>query len=165
MSVRFSAFWESVLFPTNSGHVNVVMVAHMCCRSSFIYWQLGFSTGRESWRDIPSLWVSVLGQDPKKNFRSSLWQKWVNWRNNRKKPSIKGEVGQDKKGIGTGMMRYGVFKTGHLDIHLGGRRLTVLIDICKLHNNNYVMEQLCSIEPVFPIIQSVVIRCMFVCIE
>lgn len=74
-------------------------------------------------------------------------------------------MGQDKKGTGTGMMRYGVFKTGLLDIHLGGCGLVVLIDICKLHDNNYVMEQLCSIEPVFPLTQSVVIRCIYVYIE
>ena len=74
-------------------------------------------------------------------------------------------MGQDKTGTGTGMMRYGVFKTGLLDIHLGGRGLAVLINICKLHDKNYVIEQLCSIEPIFPLTQSVVIRCIYVCIE
>lgn len=62
------------------------------------------------------------------------------------------------------MTSYRVFKTGLLDIRPGGRGLTVLIDICMLHDNNYVMEQLCSSEPVLPLTQSV-IRCIYVCIE
>ena len=84
---------------------------------------------------------------------------------NEEKEHNKGEVGQASRGTGAGMVMYGVFKTGLLHTHLGGRGLAVLIDICKLHDNNYVMEQLCSIEPVFPLTQSVVIRCIYVCIE
>ena len=51
------------------------------------------------------------------------------------KEHLKGEVGQAKRGTSAGMMRYGFFKTGLLHIHLGGHRLAVLIDSCKLHNN------------------------------
>ena len=48
---------------------------------------------------------------------------------------LKGEVGQARRGTSAGMMRYVFFKTGLLHIHLGGHRLAVLIDSCKLHNN------------------------------
>ena len=54
----------------------------------------------------------------------------------------------------TGMMRYGLFKTGLLLIHLGGHRLIVLIDSRKWHN------RLSSAR--LPIVQSVIIRYMHV---
>ena len=54
---------------------------------------------------------------------------------NEEKEHNKGEVGQASRGTGAGMVMYGVFKTGLLHTHLGGRGLTVLIDSCKLHSN------------------------------
>jgi hypothetical protein len=48
-----------------------------------------------------------------------------------------------------------VFKKGLLHIHLGGHRLAVLIDSCKLHNS----IQYCSY---LSIIQYVLLKCMYV---
>ena len=49
----------------------------------------------------------------------------------------------------------GFFKTGLLCIYLSGCELTVLIDSCKLHNNRLFAH-------IFPIIESVIIRCMYI---
>ena len=70
------------------------------------------------------------------------------------KKEQKGEVGQGQRG--TRMMKYGASKKGLLHIHLGGCGcgLTVLIDSCNLTAG--------SIVHCFPIIQPVIIRCMYV---
>ena len=49
----------------------------------------------------------------------------------------------------------GTWKIGLLHIHLGGHGLRVLIDI-----GNYITTG--SVAYVFPMIQSVIIRCMYV---
>lgn len=53
------------------------------------------------------------------------------------KEYLKREMGKVKRGTGDGMIRYEVFQDKLLHIHLGGYGLTVLIDICKLHNSLY----------------------------
>ena len=52
------------------------------------------------------------------------------------------EVGQTKRGTGPGWMRYGVFKTGLLHVHLGWCGLMVLIDSFRLHTNRLYFASL-----------------------
>lgn len=49
------------------------------------------------------------------------------------KKHLKGEVGQAKRDLGTGVIRYEFLKTGLLHIHLGRCELRVLINNCQLH--------------------------------
>ena len=77
----------------------------------------------------------------------------------KQKEYLKEEVDQATRGIRTGM-RWGIFKTGILRIHLGGLddcELTVLTDSCKLHNNS--LYCLCLSH------NSVCFGQMYVCIE
>ena len=68
--------------------------------------------------------------------------------------NLKGEVSQAKRDMGARMMRYRIFKIGLLHIHLCGRGLTVWWTVAS-----YITTG--SIVHVFPIIQSVIIRCMY----
>ena len=52
-----------------------------------------------------------------------------------KKEHLKGKVSRATRVTGARMMSYGVFKTELLYIHLGGHRLTVLIDSCNFYSN------------------------------
>ena len=72
-----------------------------------------------------------------------------------KREHLKGEVGHSRKDTGTRMKRYRIFKTVLLHIYLGRHGLTVLADSCKFITRGSVMH-------VFPIIQSVIIRCMHI---
>ena len=75
------------------------------------------------------------------------------------KAHLKGEFSQARRGTGDVEVTQlecwgkGVFKTGLLHIHLGRHGLTVLID-----SASYLT--IGSIVHVFPIIQSVIIRCI-----
>ena len=73
-------------------------------------------------------WFLVRTQRKSSGGNTSLLEK-------EHKEHLKGEVGHAKRGNGTRMMRYCIFKTGLLHIHLGGCGLTTLINSCKLHKN------------------------------
>ena len=96
----------------------------------------------------PFSWVLVLGKDTKKNLRSYTWGK-NSLLKKEQKGHIKREVGQAKRGTGAGMVMYGVFKTGLLHTHLGGRGQSSLT-VASYIATDYVAH-------VFPIIQSVII--------
>ena len=53
------------------------------------------------------------------------------------KETLKGDVSQAKRGTGTRIVRYEIFRTGLLYTHLRGCELTVLTDSCKVHNRLY----------------------------
>ena len=78
----------------------------------------------------------------RKNRKDTSRERWAKPRealapglHKREQEDLKGEMGQAKRGTGTGMMRYGCVQTGLLHVYLGGRGLMDLIDSCKLCNN------------------------------
>ena len=87
---------------------------------------------RESQRGLKEE-LKVLGKDSENNLRSYLWQKKKN--SLLKKEHLKWDVAQANRDTDARIMIFGVFKTGLLHIHLGGRGLTILIDSWDLLNN------------------------------
>ena len=92
------------------------------------------------------------GSSQERHWPRISWRKnrKSTWRESRAKPRealslgllkkeqkghVKGEMGQAKRGTGTGMMRYGCVQTGLLHMYLVGHGLIDLIGSCKLCNN------------------------------